>query len=110
MMTALRLAHVRSLRCQRPPRTSAWPSRALAKRFGRTGLISSDDCHHQLDVTCRNAGMGRQCENARGDFASPLAGLLMTCEVWLDAGNIADRSRIRRARADSCVPEPAEQT
>src|SRR5437899_7843663 len=109
MITELRSAQVRSLRFQSPPRTSAWPSRTLAKRFGRTSLVSSDDRHHRLDVTWRHAGVSRQRENARSDRAGPWAGLLMTRQVRFDARNVSDRRRIGRARADSRIPEPPEQ-
>src|SRR5437879_1021078 len=109
MTTALRSAHVRSLRCQKPPRTRAWPSRALARRLGRTSLISSDALDDHLDVTRRHTGVSRKRENARSDLAGAGTDLLMTREVRVDAGNVCDRSRIRRARADARPPQPREQ-
>src|SRR4030095_1776332 len=109
MITECGSAQVRSLRFHSPPRTRAWPSMALAKCFGRTSLVSSDDRHHRLDVTWRHAGVGRQRENARGDHAGPWAGLLSTRQVRADARNVSDRSRIGRARADFRLPEPPEQ-
>src|SRR5262245_14520348 len=109
MITDWCSAQVRSLRFHSPPRTKAWPRMALAKRFGRTPLVSSDDRHHRLDVTWRHAGVGRQRENARGDHAGPGAGLLTTRQVRADARNVSDRSRIGRARADFRIPELPEQ-
>src|SRR5262245_62615429 len=52
--------------------------------------------------------MRRECDDARGDFPGACAGLLITRQVGLDSGDISDRCRIRRTRADSCLPELAE--
>src|SRR5262245_64459136 len=109
MITEWCSAQVRSLRCHSPPQTKAWPSMALAKRFGRTSLVSSDDPHHRLDVTWRHVGVGRQRENARGDHPGPRGGLLRTRQIRADARNVSDRSRIGRARADFRLAKPAEQ-
>src|SRR5438128_11824652 len=109
MTTALCSAHVRNLRCQKPPRTRAWPSRALARRLGRTSLISSDGLDDHLDVTRRHTGVSRKRENARSDLAGAGTDLLMTREVRFDAGDVCDRSRIRRARADARPPQPLQQ-
>src|SRR5262245_10080706 len=109
MITEWCSAQLRSLRFHNPPRTSAWPSSALAKRFGPMFLVSSDDPHHRLDVTWRHAGVGRQRENAAGDHAGPWAGLLTTRQVRADTRNVSDRSRIGCARADSRLPQPPEQ-
>src|SRR5207245_10713190 len=104
MITALRSAHVRNLRCQKPPRTRAWPSRVLARRFGRTSLISSNGLDHHLDVTRRHTGVSRKRENARSDLAGAGTDLLMAREVRFDAGAACDRGRLRGARAAARRP------
>src|SRR5207245_9573895 len=71
--------------------------------------IASETLDEHIDVTPRHTGVSRMRENARSDLAGAGTDLLMTREVRVDAGNVCDRSRIRRARADARPPQPREQ-